>query len=115
MRIDDSQGYELLDQLADEIAARLRRGERPSLQEYTERHPELADDGRAAPSRFEAINRGWVSITRPWHLVSVNTGLGDPRPATAEKGQRLMEALTLRLGDFLTDLALAEMDERFPY
>jgi creatinine amidohydrolase len=77
--------------------------------------PELADDGAARPTRFEAINRGWVSITRPWHLVSVNTGLGDPRAATAEKGQRLMEALAGRLGDFLAELAQAEMDEQFPY
>jgi creatinine amidohydrolase len=75
----------------------------------------VQDDGRAAPSRFEAINRGWVSITRPWHLVSVNTGLGDPRAATAEKGQRLMEALSERLGEFLAELAKAERDERFPY
>jgi WD40 repeat protein/serine/threonine protein kinase len=36
----------LLNQLADEFAARYRRGERPSLQEYCDRHPELADDVR---------------------------------------------------------------------
>src|SRR5262245_49692382 len=36
----------LLNQLADEFAARYRRGERPSLQEYCDRHPELADDIR---------------------------------------------------------------------
>jgi creatinine amidohydrolase len=77
--------------------------------------PELADDGAATPSRFEAINRGWVSITRPWHLVSANTGLGDPRTATAEKGRRLMDLLAPRLGDFLAQLALAEVDDRFPY
>jgi creatinine amidohydrolase len=47
--------------------------------------------------------------------VSVNTGLGDPRAATAEKGQRLMEVLGERLGDFLAEMALAERDERFPY
>jgi creatinine amidohydrolase len=62
-----------------------------------------------------AINRGWVSITRPWHLVSEHTGLGDPRPTTAEKGRRLMDALGERLGDFLAELAKAEKDERFPY
>jgi creatinine amidohydrolase len=77
--------------------------------------PELADDGAARPSRLEAINKGWVSITRPWHLVSANTGLGDPSAATAEKGRRLMEALAVRLGDFLADLAASEMDETFPY
>jgi creatinine amidohydrolase len=78
-------------------------------------HPELADDGAARPSRLEAINRGWVSITRPWHLVSKNTGLGDPSAATAAKGQRLMAVLTERLAGFLVELAAAEMDESFPY
>jgi creatinine amidohydrolase len=95
---------------ADEVETSLGLAFFPELM-----HPELADDGRAAPTRFEAINRGWVSITRPWHLVSRNTGLGDPKAATAEKGQRLMEALSQRLGDFLAELSLAEKDERFPY
>jgi creatinine amidohydrolase len=77
--------------------------------------PELADDGAAKPSRFAAINRGWVQITRPWHLVSANTGLGDPRAATAEKGRRLMDALTERLASFLTELAASPLDAAFPY
>src|SRR5262245_5606140 len=36
-----------LNQLADEFAARQRNGERPRLEEYCERHPELAEDIRA--------------------------------------------------------------------
>jgi creatinine amidohydrolase len=76
---------------------------------------EKADEGASRPTRFEAINRGWVSITRPWHLATTNTGLGDPRAATAEKGRRLMEALAERLGGFLSELAAAEVDEKFPY
>jgi creatinine amidohydrolase len=78
-------------------------------------HPELADKGAARPTQFEAINRGWVSITRPWHLVSTNTGLGDPSAATAEKGHRLMDALVERLSLFLIQLAAAPMSEQFPY
>ncbi|HLJ97330.1 MAG TPA: creatininase family protein [Gemmataceae bacterium] len=78
-------------------------------------HIELADDGAARPSRFDALNRNWVSITRPWHLVSTNTGLGDPRTATAEKGQRLMDVLVERLATFLIELASAPLDDKFPY
>jgi creatinine amidohydrolase len=78
-------------------------------------HPEKADRGAARPSRFEAINRGWVSITRPWHLVSAQTGLGDPAGASADKGRRLMDALVERLSGFLTQLAASPMDEQFPY
>ncbi|HLN30101.1 MAG TPA: creatininase family protein [Gemmataceae bacterium] len=78
-------------------------------------YPELADDGAARPSRFEAINRGWINLTRPWHLVTTNTGLGNPRAASAEKGQRLMQVIVERLSEFLVELSAARMDETFPY
>jgi creatinine amidohydrolase len=76
---------------------------------------ELADDGAAKPSRLEAINKGWVSLTRPWHLVTTNTGLGNPAAATAEKGRALMDVIVERLAGFLTELSAAKMDEAFPY
>src|SRR5579859_5051556 len=41
-----SERYVLLDRLADEFAERYRRGERPSLQEYVDRYPDLADEIR---------------------------------------------------------------------
>jgi creatinine amidohydrolase len=76
---------------------------------------EQAGNGAVKKSRLEAINKGWISITRPWHLISQDTGVGDPSAATAEKGQRLMDVIVDRLGGFLHDLAMAKMDERFPY
>lgn len=78
-------------------------------------HLEQADAGTARPARFDAVQRGWISITRPWHLATTNTGMGDPRAATADKGRRLMEVIVSRLGQFLIDLAAAPMDETFPY
>ena len=95
---------------ADEVETSLGLAFFPELM-----RPELADDGAARPTRLDAINRGWVSITRPWHLVSKNTGLGDPSAASADKGRRLMDVLVERLGGFLVELAAAQMDEMFPY
>ena len=46
MPTSESEQYDLLDRLAEEFAARFRRGERPSLKEYTDRYPELADEIR---------------------------------------------------------------------
>src|SRR5205809_5762485 len=46
MAADSSEHFVLLNQLAEDFAARYRRGERPSLSEYIERHPQLADDIR---------------------------------------------------------------------
>ncbi len=74
-----------------------------------------ADQGEKAPTRFDAVNQGWVSITRPWHLLTTNAGAGNPHAATAEKGRRLMQVLVQRLAGFLVELSGAEVDERFPY
>ena len=38
------ENYDLLDQLAEDFAARFRRGECPALKEYTDRYPELDDE-----------------------------------------------------------------------
>src|SRR5947209_4676898 len=76
--------------------------------------PELADDGKARPTRFEAVNKGWIGITRPWHLATSNTGVGNPAAASAEKGRRLMEALVERLAGFLVELSAAPMTAEFP-
>ncbi len=46
MSISESGQYDLLDQLAEEFAARFRRGERPALKEYIDRYPDLADEIR---------------------------------------------------------------------
>ena len=75
----------------------------------------IADDGTVHPTRFEAVNAGWVSITRPWHLLTNNTGAGNPHQATAEKGRRYMEVLVERLSGFLVELAASPLDERFPF
>src|ERR1700679_3806158 len=46
MLSSESERYDLLARLAAEFAARFRRRERPSLKEYIDRYPELADDIR---------------------------------------------------------------------
>jgi creatinine amidohydrolase len=74
-----------------------------------------ADDGTVRPTRFDAVNRGWVSITRPWHLLTTNSGAGNPHAATAEKGRALMDVLVERISGFLVELAASEVDEKFPF
>jgi len=75
----------------------------------------IADDGKTAKSRFEAVNKGWVSITRPWHLLTTNSGSGYPHKATAEKGRRMMDLVVERLAPFLVELSNAKLDEKFPF
>lgn len=74
-----------------------------------------ADDGITQPTRFEAVNKGWVGLTRQWDLLTSNSGSGYPHEATAEKGEKLMEILVQRLGGFLVELANSPIDEKFPF
>jgi creatinine amidohydrolase len=76
---------------------------------------ERASDGSKNEPKFEAIRRGWAAITRPWHLLTESTGVGDPRAATREKGERYLELVTDRLARFLVELSATPMDDSFPF
>jgi creatinine amidohydrolase len=87
----------------------------PHLVRYNADGTLAADAGDTRATQFEAVNRGWVSITRPWHLLTTNTGSGNPHAASAEKGRRCMEVLVERLAGFLVELSDATVDDTFPY
>ncbi len=74
-----------------------------------------ADDGATHPTRFEAVNQGWVQITRRWDLLTTNAGSGNPHKATAEKGEQVMKVIVDRLAEFLVELDQADLDDRFPF
>lgn len=88
---------------------------RPDLVVHTPEGGLAADDGAMTPSRFEAIERRWVSISRDWRLLTTNSGAGNPHAATAEKGKRLMEIVVERLAQFLVELSESPVDDTFPF
>lgn len=107
--------FEHADDHAGEVETSLALAYFPHLVERTAEGKLTADDGAVRRSRFEAVNRGWVSITRPWHLLTTNSGSGYPHAATAEKGRRLMAHLVERLAAFLLELSASKLDEKFPF
>ena len=65
---DSSERFVVLNHLADEFAERYRRGERPVLQAYIDRHPELADDIREffpAMVEMEQVKEDREEVTEP--------------------------------------------------
>ena len=74
-----------------------------------------ADAGAVRPSRFTAVKAGWVEITRPWHLLTTNSGSGDPRAATADKGHAVTRRVAERIAAFLVELASSPLDMAFPF
>lgn len=87
----------------------------PELVHYHADGSLQADDGSVEPLRFEALQKGWVSLTRPWHLLTTNSGSGNPHAATAEKGKQVADLVAERLVPFLVQLAAAPIDATFPF
>jgi creatinine amidohydrolase len=67
-----------------------------------------AGDGHERKPTITAFREGWAWAPRPWTTISADTGVGDPRAATAEKGAAYLAAVIDRLGRFLIDLAAAD-------
>jgi creatinine amidohydrolase len=67
-----------------------------------------AGDGTARPFAVPGLRERWAWAPRHWTRVTDDTGVGDPRHATAEKGAAYLTYLTRHIGQFLADLAAAD-------
>src|ERR1051325_5267002 len=72
-----------------------------------------AGAGRARRFRGRGLREGRAGAPRHWIEVTEDPGVGDPRPATAEKGAKFFEAVTERIGGFLAELAAADPNDLY--
>ncbi|MBQ7443147.1 MAG: creatininase family protein [Bacteroidaceae bacterium] len=75
-------------------------------------HPELvslslAGEGQAHAFALKGLRDKTAWLPRHWDRVSADTGIGDPRRATADKGRRFAEAVAGRYASLLAELAAA--------
>lgn len=64
-----------------------------------------AGEGRERKLSIAGFREGWAWTPRQWTKVTVDTGVGDPRKGTVEKGERYFTAVTEKVGRFLAELA----------
>lgn len=72
-----------------------------------------AGDGAAKKFRIAAIREGWAWAERKWLQVTKDTGVGDPRKATAEKGKKFFEAVVEKVGAFMVEVARTPNDDLY--
>lgn len=72
-----------------------------------------AGPGTARPWKLAAMREGWAWAPRKWAEVTEDSGVGDPAPATAEKGAAYFQAVTRRVADYLLELAAADPDDLY--
>lgn len=74
---------------------------------------EEAGDGSAKNYKIKGLREGWVSSQRQWTAVTKDTGVGNPKNATAKKGQKFIEAVTKKIADFLVELHHADVNKLY--
>lgn len=64
-----------------------------------------AGDGASKKFRFSALREGWGWAERKWTQVTKDTGVGDPRKASAEKGEKYFKAVTQKVATLFEEVA----------
>ena len=72
-----------------------------------------AGPGRARPWRMAALREGWAWAPRRWTQVTDDTGIGDPKAATREKGARFFDAVCGKVAGYLVELAAADVGDLY--
>ena len=68
-----------------------------------------AGDGKEKHFRIEGLKNGLAWAPRQWTKISSDTGVGDPKEATAEKGKKFSDATTEKIATFLVELAKTDL------
>ncbi|GJM28110.1 MAG: amidase [Cyclobacteriaceae bacterium] len=68
---------------------------------------DLSEAGNGAAKRFkpEGLRKGWVTAQRAWTQVTEDTGVGNPKQATAEKGEIYLEQSAQEIAKFLVEMS----------
>lgn len=82
-------------------------------------HPHLvlpleeAGEGKEKQSKIKGIREGWAWSERRWSMVTEDTGIGNPKASSKEKGERYFEAVTQKVAELFMEIGAIEVDNRY--
>jgi creatinine amidohydrolase len=72
-----------------------------------------AGDGTVKESKCKGFRNKTAWTPRYWTKVSEDTGIGNPKKATAEKGKRYLEDLTTKISEFFIEFAECDLEDLY--
>lgn len=70
-------------------------------------------EGKEKKNKIKSFQEGWLWTERKWSKVTEDTGIGDPRLATKEKGEKFFKDVTEKIGDVIYDLCKADIENLY--
>ncbi|MFV0590511.1 MAG: creatininase family protein [Draconibacterium sp.] len=72
-----------------------------------------AGNGSSKSHKLKAIREKIAWAPRQWDKVSEDTGIGNPKKASAEKGKNFVEDVTNQIASYLSELALCDINDLY--
>jgi creatinine amidohydrolase len=72
---------------------------------------ECAGSGAERLLKAKGFREKWAWTPRRWIFATQDTGVGDPAGATAEQGEKYIQACIEKVGDFIMEFSKAEKEE----
>ncbi|HAP36249.1 MAG TPA: amidase [Bacteroidetes bacterium] len=72
-----------------------------------------AGSGKEKRFRIEGLRNGLAWAPRQWTKISNDTGVGNPKTATGEKGKQFSIATSKKIAEFLVELSKADINDLY--
>ncbi|WP_303923073.1 creatininase family protein [Draconibacterium sediminis] len=72
-----------------------------------------AGNGDAKAFKLEGLKNKTAWAPRQWDKVSADTGVGNPKKATAEKGKKFVDDVTTQIADYFVELAACDLGDMY--
>ena len=72
-----------------------------------------AGEGKTKQSKLKGFRNKTAWTPRYWTKVTDDTGIGNPKKATAEKGKKYLEDLTNKIADFYVEFAECDLENLY--
>lgn len=107
--LDKSLYFEEEGDHADEMETSLMMHIQPNLVSSLN----TAGHGSEKKHKIKGIREKWAWAERKWSSVSEDTGIGNPKKSTADKGKRFFDDLTDQLSELFTDISNADLSDLY--
>lgn len=107
--VDRSKYFQKGGDHADEMETSLILHLRPELVLPKEKW----GSGASKKFRIKGFSEGWVWAERKWSQISEDTGVGDPKYATKEKGAEFFKDVSKKMGNLFLEICKADIDDLY--
>jgi creatinine amidohydrolase len=72
-----------------------------------------AGDANSKTFKMKGLKEGWVSAQRSWTEITEDTGVGNPKMATKEKGEVFLNLVIEKISEFFEELHHADLNDLY--